>query len=108
MTPSKRTFSAPAMVHNNGARGPLLGVKPAAPWSLGTPRTVEDRLQRKVDSLSRQGSLSSANARRIAEETLEVATATLAELAAQTDSLERVAVELDTCEDHVKQVRDHA
>ena len=114
MTPSKRNFSAPAsLVHNNNngvTRGGFLSSaanKPAtaSPWSLDVPRTVEERLQRKAESLSRQGSLSAANARRVAEETLEVATATLAELAAQTDGLERVATELDKCDEHVKQVR---
>ena len=44
------------------------------------------------------------SSRAVAEETLNVATATLSELHAQTKSLSRVAHELQDCEDALRQV----
>ena len=78
--------------------------------SLGTPKAagggggsaaVEER---RITSLTRQGSDASASARRVAQETLAVATATLSELEMQTQGLSRVARELESCEMSVLKV----
>ena len=61
--------------------------------------------ERRITSLTRQASEASESARRVAEETLGVATATLAELEMQTTGLSRVAMELESCEMSVVKVR---
>ena len=64
---------------------------------LPPARTADER---RLASLNRQASASTAAAARVAESTVEVAAATLAELETQTESLDRVARALDrTAED---------
>ena len=53
----------------------------------------------------RESSEASASARRIAHDTLSVATATLVELEAQTNGLSGVVRELDECDASVRKVR---
>ena len=71
--------------------------RPSTLGPLPPARTADER---RLASLNRQASASTAAAARVAESTVEVAAATLAELETQTESLDRVARALDrTAED---------
>lgn len=72
-----------------------------SPTGAGVGATVEER---RVAQESSDNTARVSNTRRLAEETLAVATATLSELEAQTEGLSRVAKELDSCEMSVVQV----